>query len=167
MRSLYLICGAPFSGKTTLAQILASKTHSRYISMDDIMRQRGFDLSQQQPVEEWAKAHQICLQRIGTLMIEGSSIVLDDTNYLKWLRDTFRTLAAQHHYDITTIYLDIPLAELERRRTNALRTLERSSLPDEAFYPIVEHFEIPDQSEQPLIYDGSLNVNNWIEQNIT
>ena len=105
MRKLYLICGAPFSGKTTLAQTLASKTQSHYVSMDDIMRQRGFDLSQLQPVEEWAKAHQICLQHIDTLMIEGSSIVLDDTNYLKWLRDTFRTIASQHHYDLITIYV--------------------------------------------------------------
>jgi predicted kinase len=166
MRNLYLICGAPFSGKTTLAQILASKTQSHYISMDDIMRQRGFDLSQQQPVEEWAKAHQICLQSIDTLMIEGSPIVLDDTNYLKWLRDRFRTLALQHHYDITTIYLNIPLAELKRRRANVLHTTERNSLPDDAFYPIIEHFEIPEESEHPFIYDGTLNANEWIEKNI-
>lgn len=166
MKRLYLVCGAPFSGKTTLARILASKTHSHYISMDDIMRQRGFDLSQQQPVEEWANAHQICLQRIETLMVEGSSIVLDDTNYLKWLRDSFRTPASQYHYDIITIYLNVPLAELERRRAKVLRTAERNSLPDEAFYPIIERFEIPDKSEHPFIYDGTLNADEWIEKNI-
>jgi predicted kinase len=166
MRRLYLICGAPFSGKTTLAQKLTSKTQSHYVSMDDIMRQRGFDLSQLQPVEEWARAHQICVQRIDTLMREGVSIVLDDTNYLKGLRDIFRALASQHHYDITTIYLHISLPELEKRRKNAFRTGERNALPDEAFYPIIEQFEPPDESEHPLIYDETLNMNEWIEQNI-
>jgi predicted kinase len=95
MRKLYLICGAPFSGKTTLAQMLTSKTQSHYVSMDDIMRQRGFDLSQLQQVEEWARAHQICVQHIDTLMCKGVSIVLDDTNYLKGLRDVFRVLACK------------------------------------------------------------------------
>lgn len=47
------MCGAPFSGKTTLARALALKTKSQYLSLDDMMRQRALDLSQAQPVEEW------------------------------------------------------------------------------------------------------------------
>jgi predicted kinase len=166
MRKLYLLCGPPFSGKTTLAQRLAAKTHSNYVSMDDIMRQRGFDLSHLQPVEEWGKAHRICVQRIDALMGEGISVVLDDTNYLKGLRDVFRALASQHQYAITTIYLPVSLAELEKRRKNAFCTGERNTLPDEAFYPVIEQFEPPDASEKPLIYDGTLNMNEWIDQSI-
>ena len=166
MRKIYLLCGAPFSGKTTLAQMVASKTQSRYVSMDDVMRQRGFDLSQLQPEEEWGKTHRICVQRIDTLMGEGVSIVFDDTNYLKGLRDVFKTLAARHSYDVTIIYLDISLQELERRRKNVLLAGGRNTLSDEAFYPIIEGFEIPDESEHPLIYDGTLNRDEWIEQNI-
>lgn len=131
------------------------------------MRQRGFDLSQLLPVEEWGRAHQVCKQRIGALMREDSSaIVLDDTNYLKWLRDAFRALALQHQYDIATIYLHVPLPELERRRENALHTGERNTLVDGAFYPVIEHFEIPDENEHPLVYDGTLDMDEWIEQSI-
>jgi predicted kinase len=129
MRRLYVICGTPFSGKTTLAQKLTTKTHSQYVSMDEIMRQRGFDLSQLQPVEEWGRAHHTCVERVDALMSEGVSIVLDDTNYLKGLRDVFRRFASQHQYDITTIYLRISLPELEKRRKNAFRTREKNTLP--------------------------------------
>lgn len=166
MKRLYLLCGAPFSGKTTLAQMLTAKTQSRYVSMDEIMRQRGFDLSQLQPVEEWGRAHQVCVQQVETLMLKGAFIVLDDTNYLKGLRDVFRALASRHQYAVITIYLQIALAELEERRKNAFCTGERNSLPDEAFYPIIEQFEPPDVSEHPLIYDGTFGMNEWIEQNV-
>ena len=114
------MCGFPFSGKTTLAQTLAVKTMSQYLSLDDIRRQRGLDLSQAQPVEEWEKAHQVCLQRMDMLMCEHISIVLDDTNNLRKLRDRFRYLAIQHQYQVLIIFLDIPLAELEKRRKQVL-----------------------------------------------
>lgn len=39
------------------------------------MRQRGFDLAQLQPVEEWARTHQVCVQRVDALMDEGVSII--------------------------------------------------------------------------------------------
>ena len=166
MKTLYLMCGAPFSGKTTLAQKIATITKSQYLSLDDIMRQRGLDVSQLQPAEEWEKAQQLCLQRMDTLMHDDVPIVLDDTNCFKWLRDRFRKLALQHHYPVIVIYLNIPLSELEKRRRNVLVTAQRNSLPDEAFYPVIEHFEIPDASEHALIFDGAFGMDDWIEKNI-
>ncbi len=166
MSTLYLMCGAPFSGKTTLAQALASKTESQYLSLGDMMRQRGLDLSQAQPVEEWEKTHQICLQRMDALMHEQVSIALDDTNNLRWLRERFRHLALQHQYHVVIIFLNIPLGELERRRKQVLFSKERNSLPDEVFYAVIEHFEKPDQDEQTLIFDGTLDMNEWIEKHI-
>jgi len=166
MSTLYLMCGAPFSGKTTLAQILASKTQSQYLSLDDIMRQQGLDLSQAQPVEAWEKAHQICLQRMDALMREQVSIVLDDTNNLRWLRDRFRHLAQQHQYHVMIIFLDIPLVELEKRREHVFLSRERNFLPDEVFYAVVEHFEKPDKDEQVFMFDGTLGMNEWVEKNL-
>jgi len=160
------MCGAPFSGKTTLAQILASKTQSQYLSLDDIMRQQGLDLSQAQPVEAWEKAHQICLQRMDALMREQVSIVLDDTNNLRWLRDRFRHLAQQHQYHVMIIFLDIPLVELEKRREHVFLSRERNFLPDEVFYAVVEHFEKPDKDEQVFMFDGTLGMNEWVEKNL-
>ncbi len=167
MNKLYLMCGFPFSGKTTLAQTLAVKTKSQYLSLDDIMRQRGLDLSQAQPVEEWEKAHQVCLQRMDMLMREHISIVFDDTNNLRKLRDRFRHLAIQHQYQVLIIFMNIPLAELERRRKQGLLSKERNSLPDEVFYMVIEHFEKPEKDEQILIFDGTMNMNDWIEREIT
>ncbi|GCE21533.1 AAA family ATPase [Dictyobacter kobayashii] len=156
------MCGAPFSGKTTLARSLAVHTNSKYLSLDDIMRQRGRDLSQLQPVEEWGKAHEICLQLMDELMQEHVSIVLDDTNNLRWLRDRFRQLAQQHQYNTSIIFLDIPLAELEKRREQVRHSKQRNYVPDEVFYPFMEYFERPDTDEHPLIFDGTLDMHEWM-----
>ena len=121
MRTLYLVCGAPFSGKTTLAKHIAERTHSHYISLDDLMRARGLDLSQSQPVEEWEKAHHQCIQLLHTLMKQGINVVLDDTLFLKWLRDRYRNVALEHQYQVVTVYLAIPLAELEKRNQQFTR----------------------------------------------
>ncbi|GHO43457.1 AAA family ATPase [Ktedonospora formicarum] len=163
MGTLYLMCGTPFSGKTTLAKQIAARMGYHYISLDDLMRERGFDLSQTQPVEEWEKTHHICFQLLHTLMQEDTNIVLDDTNFLKWLRERFRAVALEHKYQVRTIHLAIPVTELERRRQQALATGERNYLDDEAFYNVIHHFEVPDQAEDPIIFDMTSELSKWLD----
>lgn len=166
MSTLYLMCGAPFSGKTTLAKQIVARTQSHYISLDDLMRQRGLDLTHPQPGEEWEKTHQLCIQLLHTLMQKGGNIVLDDTNFLKWLRDRFRNVAIEHHYQVVTVYLAVPVAELERRRQQALATQERNYLVDENFYPVIEQFEIPDNTENTIIFDTTSHLSDWMNKHL-
>lgn len=164
MRTLYLVCGAPFSGKTTLAKHIAERTQSCYISLDDLMRARGLDLSQAHPIEEWEKTHHQCIQLLHELMLQGGDVVLDDTLFLKWLRDRFRNVALVHQYQVVTVYLAIPLAELEKRRQQVLTTQERNYLVDESFYPVIEQFEIPDSSENTIVFDMTSKLSDWLNQ---
>ncbi|WP_040447613.1 ATP-binding protein [Ktedonobacter racemifer] len=162
MRTLYLVCGAPFSGKTTLAKQIAERTQSVSVSLDDLMRQRGLDLSRPQPAEEWEKAHQQCIQLLDTLMHQEKNVVLDDTLFLKWLRDRYRKVALSHQYQVVTIYLSIPLAELEKRRQQVVATQERNSLANESFYPVIEQFEIPDSHENTIVFDMTTDLSDWM-----
>ncbi|GCE12402.1 AAA family ATPase [Tengunoibacter tsumagoiensis] len=166
MSTLYLMCGAPFSGKTTLAKHIAERMRANYISLDDLMRQRGLDLTYPQPIEEWEKTHQQCIQLLHSLMQQEQNIVLDDTNFLRWLRDRFRSVAIEHQYPVVTVYIDIPVVELERRRQQALATQERNYLVDENFYPVIEQFEIPDHTENTIIFDTTSYLLDWMNKYI-
>ena len=160
------MCGAPCSGKTTVAMHIAERTQGHYISLDDLMRQRGLDLTYPQPIEEWEKTHQQCIQLLHTLMQQKKNIVLDDTNFLKWLRERFRHVAIEHQYPVVTVYLNVPVAELERRRQRVLATQERSYLVDESFYPVIEQFEIPDHTENTIIFDMTSHLSDWMNNHI-
>jgi hypothetical protein len=37
---------------------------------------------------------------------------------------------------------------------------------DEVFYEVIEHFEQPDEDEHPLVFDGTLDMNEWMEKHI-
>ncbi|GHO80364.1 hypothetical protein KSD_81350 [Ktedonobacter sp. SOSP1-85] len=158
---------APFSGKTTLAKHIAERTHSHYISLDDLMRERGLDLSQLQPVEEWEKTHHQCIQLLHEFMKQGINVVLDDTLFLKWLRDRYRNAALEHQYQVETVYLAIPLAELEKRRQQVLATRERNYLVDESFYPVIEQFEVPDSAENTVVFDLNCELSNWLNMHFS
>lgn len=134
------------------------------MSLDDLMRQRGNDLSQPQPAEEWEAAHQQCIQLLDIFMRQGENVVLDDTLFLKWLRDRYRKVALAHQYQVVTIYLAIPLAELEKRRQHVMVTRERNSLADESFYAVVEGFEIPDGHENTIVFDMTTDLSTWLDK---
>jgi len=167
MPVLISMCGAPFSGKTTLAKRIASATGSRYLSLDDLMRARGLDLSQSQPVEEWERTHQACFRLIAAALQVGESVVIDDTNYMRWLRDRFRTIAILHNCTVVTVYLNVPLAELERRRQGVLITGERNTLADDAFYTVVNSMEIPGKDENTCVFHATDDIDASVSLHVS
>ncbi|MGL5077708.1 MAG: AAA family ATPase, partial [Waterburya sp.] len=119
MKSLYLLCGMPFSGKTTLGKSVAKYLDCPYISLDEINEARGLYGGDGIPVEEWEKTHFLAMQQLHSLMPFEQNIVLDDTNCFRWLRDRFRDYGTQYGYQTTLIFLDVPLAEIwSRIKTN-------------------------------------------------
>jgi predicted kinase len=115
MKSLYLLCGMPFSGKTTLGKSVAKYLDCLYISLDEINEARGLYGGDGIPVEEWEKTHFLAMQQLHSFMPSEQNIVLDDTNCFRWLRDRFRDFGSQYGYQTILIFLDVPLAEIWQR----------------------------------------------------
>ena len=68
MQTLYLLCGMPFSGKTTLGKSIAEYLSSPYISLDKINEARGLYGGDGIPIEEWEKTHLLAMQQLQSLM---------------------------------------------------------------------------------------------------
>ncbi len=64
MKTLYLLCGMPFSGKTTLGKSVSEYLNSLYISLDEINEARGICGGEGIPVEEWEKTHSLAMQQL-------------------------------------------------------------------------------------------------------
>ena len=164
MKTLYLLCGMPFSGKTTIGKSVAQHLEIFYISLDEINEARGLLGGEGIPVEEWEKTHHLAMEQLKNLMPYQHDIILDDTNCFRWLRDRFRNLAAGYNYQTTIIFLDIPYAEIEKRIAANNKTQTRNKVKPEIIEQMNQTFEPPQVDEKTIGYIGQ-PINEWIAQN--
>ena len=162
---LYILCGLPFAGKTTLAKEMVKLLGVRRVSIDEINGERGIwnDETGMSP-EEWTKTYEIVYQRIATFLSQGKSVVDESANFTKEQRDRLRAIAEQYSAQTYVIFVDISLAEVQRRWQENRQTAVRNDVRDDDFAHVVEYFEPPAEDENILRYDGSILPGMWIRQ---
>src|SRR5215831_13921304 len=107
MPNLYILCGLPFSGKSTLAQQLALATGSVLVSYDALWWEKKRETG-----DSWgfdALCH-LAEARLAEALEDGVSAVYDTLNNSKGWRDRLRRLAARHGARSVVVYLNTPLA---------------------------------------------------------
>lgn len=146
MPTLFLICGLPGSGKTTLAKRLERERPALRLTADEWMTRiagDGNDGAKRAAVEEvqWEIAQQV--------LSLGVDVILESGFWARSERDEFRARATALGADTKLYYLDVPLDELKRRLT-----LRNAALPPDTFHVHVadldswaKGFEPPTQEE--------------------
>ena len=167
MKTLYLMCGNSFSGKSTLAAAIVRKLSGALVSLDEINRERGLGFGGDGiAVEEWERTHQVAIVRIEEYMRAGRDIVQDDTNCFRWLRDRYRAVADRHGYRTVVVYLDVPLPILQERRRQNESTRERRAVQEPIFAELTAKFEAPAPDEPTLAFAPTDTIEEWIEAHL-
>jgi predicted kinase len=157
------MCGLAFSGKTTLAHAIVGFTGATYLSLDEINRERGLPFGGDGlPVEEWERTHHAAIDRVKHLMPDRASIVVDDTSNLRFLRERFRTVAAEHSYDLVLVYVETTFDEISRRMQENARQEQRRPIRPEVFAEHVRTFERPTEVESAVVYRAGQPVEDWL-----
>ncbi len=160
---LYIVCGLPFAGKTTLARELESIAGIHRVAIDDINTERGiWDDQTGLSSEEWTKTYQEAYRRIGVLLKQGLSVVDDSANFTKEQRKHLHTLAASYHAQSRVIYVSTPAGVACQRWQANRQSMWRTDVRDSDFAHVLENFEPPTADEYWLRYDGSLSAENWV-----
>ena len=154
--TLYLICGLPGSGKTTLAKQLESTRQALRLSPDEWIKAIIKDETDKaeldrlrDPVEslQWATAQQ--------LLRLGVSVILENGFWSKEERMAYRKQAKELGANVELHYLDVPKAELLRRIQK-----RNAALPDGSFRVTPDELETwlswfaPPNLEELKVYDG-------------
>lgn len=149
-RTLVLLCGPAFSGKSTLARAIAGRTRAPVVSPDEINARRGLWGGDGVPTVEWARTHRIALEEAEAHMRDRARlVVVDDTNCYRFLRDDYRAAAARHRYAVRLVVLRFPDDEVRRRlRENEAKAARRGLRP-EVFEEHLASFEWPRAEEEP------------------
>ena len=160
---LFILCGLPFAGKTTLARELGQRLGFARVEIDAINAERGvWDDRHGMSPEEWDETYRESYRRLEALLRAGRSVIYDATNFTREQRDRPRAIAARHGVPATVIYLDVPEAEARRRWRHNRETGRRADVRDEDFALVATAFEPPAGDEAAVRYDPGAPLDEWI-----
>lgn len=163
---LFVLCGLPFSGKTTLARALARQLQLEHIEVDAVHWERGI-LAEGRPLgpPDWRAAYLRSLRRAARALRQGRSVIFDATSHRRAQREQLRRLAQANGATMTIIYLDLPLAEINRRRAGNHQVPQRPGIPDAEFNRVAQQFEPPQPFDEVVVrYTAQPSFEQWIAQ---
>jgi predicted kinase len=165
-KMIYLMCGLAFAGKSTLAERIAERTGAQIISLDKINAERNLYGGKGIPDHEWLATHQIALQRLDSIAREGRTVIIDDTNCFRWLRDNYRKKAEAYGYQCVVVLLDVPPETVLQRASQNTTVGTRSDVSPEIMQDLIYKFEYPAADEENVLkYSPSDSVPDWLARN--
>jgi predicted kinase len=163
--TLYLLCGLAFSGKSTLAAAVCRRLGCASVSLDDLNARRGLHGGLGIPEEEWARTHREALAEVEAALQAGRSVVVDDTNCFRFLRDGYRGIADRYGVPTVVIYLEAPLDLVRARmRANELEPT-RAPVTEAVLLDLIDKFEPPAADETVLVFPAGARLEDWVAVN--
>jgi predicted kinase len=164
---LYILCGLPFAGKSTLARALAAQRGCAHIAIDAINTARGLGLAGAALTPaEWDETYRLAFEQLAAALRSGRPAISDAANYTRAQRDQLRALASDAGAESVTLFVDVAAEEARRRwRANrAAGATVRNDVRDDDFQLMLDHFEPPAPDEDAIHIDGSTSLDDWLRQ---
>lgn len=165
--TLYILCGLPYAGKTTLRKELVKRFGFSFVSIDEIMQKHGMwdkkDLGQ----KDWDLAYFEGYEELKKLLKDGKNVIFDLGNLKLRQREVAKQAAKSLGVRYKLIYVNTSKEEIVRRRSKNEKMKERDHIKDWLFEKSLNMFEEPTPSEDPIIYNSAMNLENWIRENIS
>jgi predicted kinase len=164
---LLIMCGYPFSGKSTLALLISETLELPVIAVDDL-HVRHHNASDGEAITErdWLLAYKAAYRDTVRLLTEGESVIFDSVGYTRKDRDRLRRVANRQHAHPLVVWLDVSAADARRRLERNRIQRERANVPVANFEQIVGRFEDPTADEATVIYRSNDDPGEWINQTL-
>ena len=160
-KTLYILCGLGFAGKTTLAKKISDKAGAIHISIDWIFAQKEQELGLNlRDRESWDKVFKIGLELAREQLEKGNSIIFDHVNERFDKREALRNLARTTSAKAELIYLNFPMDQLLARQDKNKQTKERH----DGYIDIVRRQFEPVRTEENAI---ELKTENEVAEYLT
>ena len=129
--TLYIMCGLPFAGKSTLAKRIANEVGCEIVEIDAIKTSLGLrDVWQEMRAEDWQTIFDEAIRRIRAELIAGRSVIHDSANQTRASRDILREIAAALDCESKVLFVDVPFETVHARWLENKQTGVRMDLPD-------------------------------------
>lgn len=157
-RTLIALCGRSFSGKSTLAREIVGTLSAELVGLDAINEERGLHGGDGIPVAEWVRTNELAAERAAAILRTGRSVVVDDTNSLRFLRDGWRRLADDASAAFALVYVHAPDELIRQRLQDNRRSAGRHDVADEVMAEHLAQFEEPEAEEAAIAVESGAGV---------
>ena len=160
MAKLYILCGYPFAGKSTIAKALINKYGFVRVAIDDIKKEQGIvdNVSEEITAEELQGVYDIYQDRIVNNLKSGKSVITDTVAHTRESRDGLRKIAKENNAETVILYVNTPLDIVKERWMKNRNTQERNDVLDKDFNSVVNNFEVPGNDENVKIVSNAMPI---------
>ena len=161
---LLIMCGYPFSGKSTLAHAIAERLGMDLVAVDDQHESPGAttgsaDLNDR----DGLRAYRAAYEQIEWRLAAGRSVVFDSVGFRRRDRDRARRMADRAGAQAAVIWLDVSIEEARARLERNAANPVRPGVPVERFAQISNQFEPPREDERVFSYRSDIDPATWVE----
>jgi predicted kinase len=166
---LYIFCGIPFSGKSTLSKEIARLKDYKRIDLDEVKFElyganvKDTNLEQ----KDWDITYQAMYQHIEAALKAGESVIHDTGNFTRYERNLVREIAERLGVEAITVFVNTP-EPIARERLLANRmTNTRFNVTDQEFQEAIDEMEAPHSTEQHIVYEHDTPTGDWVDKHFS
>lgn len=151
-RTLFILCGFPYSGKSFVAKELKKSTNVVYIAIDDIFHRHGFDWNTNTlpSSEEWQNIFDESYTTSMETLTEGKNVLYDSTNQTRASRDKLREVARSVGIETMVIYVQCSPETVWKRWEKSATEKNRPTVSRDLVQMTIDQFEAPTQDEDVI-----------------
>lgn len=168
---LYIFCGIPFSGKTTLAKQIVAKLGFTRIDLDEVKFSLFGNSIMDAEIDQkgWDQIYQEMYHQIREALKRGETLIHDTGNFTKSERGVVHDIATNLGIESVTIFVDLPQDIAYQRLLANRQTKVRFDVSDQDFLSTVGEMEKPGGEEKHLVFNafGDINIDLWIQTNLS
>ena len=168
MPTLYIVCGLPFAGKTTLAAAIRERIECIEVDVDEVKAKLyGADTPDEAlSHEDWVRVYDETDHLTERLLRSGKNVLDASRNFRKAERDSARQIADRAGAAPITIFVDTPEAVSRQRLLSNRVTRSRHDVTDANFEEILQGWEAPGADEDPLVLRHGQELDRWIRTHL-
>lgn len=155
-KTLFILCGFPYAGKSYIAKQLIRETDATFISIDDIFHAHGFDWDSNNlpDTEGWEQIFAESYEKTRRALMDGKNVLYDSTNQTLASRDKLREVAESVGAEAKVVFVKTPVEVVWQRWEENQKEPTRSVVRKELVQQTIDMFEEPSEDENVIIVNN-------------
>ncbi|MCB9823965.1 ATP-binding protein [Candidatus Nomurabacteria bacterium] len=164
--TLYILCGLPYCGKSTLTRELVKRHKFEVCSVDNQIDKYKMD-TDEMTQDDWNLVYSEAYENLKKDLRAGKSVIFDMGHLKRSERNTARAIAKDCGVNHKLVYINTPKEEIEKRWEENETTKARGQLSRKGLDTAYGFWQEPQVDEDPILYNNKMDLNSWIKKYIT